>query len=88
MPSPGTVSFLLPKDALGTLTWATDPWATPTTLAIVTTAATTLSPWPKWPADAAGGAIAAKVSVIAGQRYLLLTTYYLLTTTYYVLLTT
>ena len=78
MPSPGTVSFLLPKDALGTLTWATDPWATPTTLATVTTAATTLSPWPMWPADAAGGAIAAKVSVSHCGAALL--TAYLLTT--------
>ena len=56
---------------MGTLTWATDPWVTPTTLASVTTAtiAATLSPWPTWPADTAGGAIAAKVSVVAGQRY-------------------
>ena len=70
-PHTGSISFLLPKDALGTLTWATDPWVTPTTLASVTTATTaaTLSPWPTWPADTAGGAIAAKVSVVAGQRY-------------------
>ena len=56
---------------MGTLTWATDPWVTPTTLASVTTAATaaTLSPWPTWPTDTEGGAIAAKVSVVAGQRY-------------------
>ena len=70
-PHTGSISFLLPKDALGTLTWATDPWVTPTTLASVTTAtiAATLSPWPTWPADTVGGAIAAKVSVVAGQRY-------------------
>ena len=68
-PHTGAVSFLLPKDATGTLSIAADPWATPTTLATVTAATTTLSPWPTWPADAAGGAVAAKVSVTAGRRY-------------------
>jgi hypothetical protein len=68
-PVPGAVSFLLPKDATGTLSFAADPWAPPTTLASVTTAATTESAWPMWPADTAGGAVSAKVSVTAGERY-------------------
>ena len=64
-PHTGAVSFILPKDAVATLSVAADPWATPTTLATVSTAASTNSPWPTWPEDAASGAAAAKLNVTA-----------------------
>ena len=67
-PLTGEVSFLLPKDAVATLSWSGSNKTTPLTqLAAVTSSVAWV--WPAWPADAGSGAIAAKASLTKGESY-------------------